>query len=206
MNNDYVKMNELKLYQNDDIIKVKDITDNLMTIMLNETLSANDTIKGYIHLSRVEEAIKKLKENQPFKKRIYECASKIIGNDKTTEIMSAEVSICAVKTSYDYTKCNHTEYNFIVSCIELLDLRKKAIEEELKLIPELEQIHNTTEVNDELKTTSEIIGGSKEIIVNGDILKAMQKKLNESAYELSEILTVKRPTVDRTIGVRINKK
>lgn len=197
---------EIKLYQSSNAIKAKDIKDYLLDITLNdETVCAETLVKSYVHLSRIQEGIEQLKKDEIFKKRIISCVETMLGGAKDTTIMGAVVSVEATKTTYDYSKCGHTEYDFIMKVMAYLDTRKKAIEEELKGIA-AGTIVPMVNVAEGIEVTPKIIGGTKDVVIDNITLQYLEMILETSKYTPGEVITVRRPTVERSIGVKVNKK
>lgn len=109
--------------------EISNFSDMLLTAINNGDI---DPLKIQVQLRAIESVIKKVNESESYKYAIRESAEKY--GSKSFTAFGAKVELAETGTKYDFSNCNHLEYNDICEKIKALEMAKKDIETTLKTI------------------------------------------------------------------------
>lgn len=109
--------------------EINNFSDMLLTAINNGEINP---LKIQVQLKAIESVIKKVNESESYKYAIRESAEKY--GAKSFEAFGAKVELAEVGTKYDFSNCNHLEYNDICEKIKALETDKKSLEMTLKTI------------------------------------------------------------------------
>lgn len=109
--------------------EINNFSDMLLTAINNGEINP---LKIQVQLKAIESVIKKVNESEAYKYAIRESAEKY--GAKSFEAFGAKVELAEVGTKYDFSNCNHLEYNDICEKIKALETDKKSLEMTLKTI------------------------------------------------------------------------
>jgi len=183
-------------------------TIDVKSVVLNAfgDIEDNDVfLRTYARLRKItkgiEEAIKE--------KEIKQTAASIVDKRmnihavKKIKVEGVELTYAATKTTYDYSVSEHPVLMLVNTLIGKLTDIKKSIEKELKTIPDM------TPVIDEETGEVTNVGGTRDIILDPNMIQAQFTFLIKDVQELLDLIaerngkfTVKQPVKEQTFGVK----
>lgn len=107
--------------------------NNFSEMLLNGINSGEiDPLKIHVQLKAIESVIKKVNDSEDYKKAIRTQSEQY--GSKSFTAFGAKVELAETGTKYDFSNCNHTEYNDICNQIKALESNKRDLETTLKTI------------------------------------------------------------------------
>lgn len=91
-----------------------------------------DPLKTHLQVKALEDMLETLKNSKDYKDAVLNAA---VQNGKEFEYMSAKFNVKEVGVKYDYSKCESTAYDEIMTDYNDAAKRKKDMEEFLKKVP-----------------------------------------------------------------------
>ena len=104
--------------------------EDINVAVIQGILDTDDPVNAVIILRNMQKGIEAALKDD----KVIETIDEVIktGNTLVQDGFSVHIGKTAVK--YDYSKCGHAEYDAVLSAIATLNARKKALEEELRLL------------------------------------------------------------------------
>ena len=178
-------------------VSITDIKQVLQRYLQDEEIPDDALLKTYARLKKLTSGFEDTRKLNEVKGRIKDAIDNL--KDDTGKVVLEGVSIKAQggKTFYGYKACGHTEYDFVLKALDILNDRRKEIEIELKTIPD-------AKVGRDENGETVMIGGNKDIIINTGILNVLTELLETSQFVNGDVITCKKPTKvqDTNIVVR----
>lgn len=168
-------------------VQMERVNVDLKEFFTTDTVEDEDKLRLYARLQKLGKAFDDVKKNTAVKENIYDAIDYVSRGDGKANIDGVEISTRNGRAIYNYGQCGHTEYNFILEAIEVLNKRRKQIEEELKAIPQ-------PDIKSDKDGNVHTFGGEKDIPLRDDILRELQFILENSDFAAGDIVTCTAPT------------
>lgn len=114
----------------------------ILTAQLIETAIGGEEspLRVQVQMSALEQVIKGVKDSKDFKDAVLSEAERY--GTKTFNAFNSNVNIKEVGVKYDYSMCNHPQYDAVCAEVEKLTEQKKAFEKYLQAVGEPTQFIN----------------------------------------------------------------